>query len=343
MRMSSFSRAKSANRNLKIPLRSYENYLHEDISFFSSKDVEFLSAVSLGMKNRVRHIIKKGKHNLQIRDRSGSNAVHIAAKKNDAELLKMICEKGVPASVRRRDQNAITPFIIAAKHGSIESVKYLHDEARVDIYIKDKEGQNAVHYSAMGNSLECFSYLVKEAKISYKDCNTVNGNTVLHTAAKHGSLSIVRYCCETLKLDPHQFNYESKSPLRFATENNHFHIVVYLVSVWNVSVFLPDDKNVTIIAYAARYEHLLKIFKFFASVVASESLVEGDLLLTRSIESPPLTPLKAAIKYKNKNAIDLILQQNEMRRKLYVKWIAKHSPILSKLSKTVIENMSKYT
>ena len=313
------------------------------MSFFSSKDVEFLSAVSLGMKNRVKQIIKKGKHNLQIRDRSGSNAVHIAAKKNDAELLKIICEKGVPASIRRRDQNSLTPFMIAAKHGCIDSIKYLCDEARVDIHIKDKEGQNAVFYAAIGGNLDCFIYLVKEAKLGYKDCNNVNGNTVLHTAAEHGNLSIVRYCCEGMKLDPHQFNYQCKSPLRFAVENNYIHTVIYLISVWNVSVFLPDEKNITPIAYAASYENLFPIFKFIVSIVPSESLVEGDLLLTRSIDTPPSTPLKSAFKHKNKLAIDLILQKNQTRRRTYVYWIAENSSLLSRLDKSIIENIAKYS
>ena len=114
--------------------------------------------------------------------------MNIAAKKNDAELLRMICEKGVPASIRKRDSHSLTPFMIAAKHGCKDSLEYLHKEAKVDIYTKDSEGQNAVHYAALGGDIDCFVYLVKVAKLDYKQCNNVNGNTVLHTAAKHGNL-----------------------------------------------------------------------------------------------------------------------------------------------------------
>ena len=143
----------------------------------------------------------------------------------------MICEKGVPASIRKRDSHSLTPFMIAAKHGCKDSLEYLHKEAKVDIYTKDSEGQNAVHYAALGGDIDCFVYLVKVAKLDYKQCNNVNGNTVLHTAAKHGNLAIVRYCCEVLKIDPHQFNYVCKSPLRFAVENNFLNTVIYLISV----------------------------------------------------------------------------------------------------------------
>ncbi|OMJ87390.1 hypothetical protein SteCoe_10897 [Stentor coeruleus] len=339
----SIIRARSANRNVKIQIRTYENYLHEDMSFSTSKDVEFLSAVSLGLKHRVKKIIRTGRHNLQIRDRSGSNAVHIAAKKNDPELLKMICEKGVPASIRKRDGMFLTPFMIASKHGCKESLEYLHMEARVDIFTRDNEGQNAVHYAAIGGSLECFVYLVKNAKLPYKDCNTVNGNTVLHLAAKHGNLAVIKYCCEVLKLDPHQFNYQGMAPLRFAIENNYLHTVTYFVGVWSVNVFLPDDKGISPIAYAASYKHLFIIFSYLSDMVPAESLVEGDLLLTRSIHEPPLTPLKAAFKYNNSQAIELISKKTEKQRKINVHWISTHSNILGKLDKSIINNIINYT
>jgi ankyrin repeat protein len=335
-------RAKTTNRNLKIPLKSFETYINDTVGIYSTKDVEFLSAVSLGLKNRVKQIITEGEHNLYIRDKSGSNAVHIAAKKNDPELLRMICEKGVPASIRRKGNKALTPFLISAKHGCKDSLVYLHTEAKVDIHTKDTEGQNAVHYAAMGGDIDCFIYLVKTAKVGYKACNTVNGNTVLHTAAYYGRLAIVRYCCEVLKLDPHQFNYQGKSTLRFAIEGNSINTVLYLISVWNVSVFLPDDRSVTPIAYAASYKQLYKIFEFLTSIVSPESLVEGDLLLTRSLAFPPLTPLKAAFKHKNALAIDLIQKKTETRRKQYLIWISKNSPLMKKMKEHIIQNILMY-
>jgi ankyrin repeat protein len=269
--------------------------------------------------------------------------MHLAAKKNDTELLKMICEKGVPASLKKLVTPTVTPFMIAAKHGCKESLEYLHREARVDIKMKDNEGLGAVHYAAMGGNLESFIYLIKEAKLSYKDCSNINGNNILHLACKHGNLPIVRYCCETLKLDPHQYNYEGVSTLRFAVENNKLHTAIYLVSVWNVSMFLPDDKGISPIAYAASYEGTFRIFQYFAEVAPSEALIEGDLLLSRSVEDPPLTPLKAAIKFKNRKVVELIHSKTQVRRKSYVLWIFRNSEILAKLDGDIIRNVINFT
>ena len=336
-------RAKSANRHFKVGIRNYEDYLEEDLSMNQGKDLEFLSAVALGLNGRVKKIIKTGRYNLKVRNRSGCNAMHLAAKKNDTELLKMICEKGVPASLKKLVSPTVTPFMIAAKHGCKDSLQYLHREARVDIGIKDNEGLNAVHYAAIGGDLDSFVYLIRECKLSYKEGSNVNGNNVLHLACKSGNLPIVRYCCETLKLDPHQDNFEGISTLRFAVENNKINTVMYLVSVWNVSMFLPDDHGISPIAYAASYEHTFRIFQYFAEVVPSESLIEGDLLLSRSAEDPPLTPIKAAIKFNNQKAIDLIQNKTQIRRKSYVLWISKKSDIMKHLNQEIIRNVINYT
>lgn len=336
-------RAKSANRHFKIEIRNYEDYLEEDLLMNKGKDLEFLSAVSLGLNGRVKKIIKTGRYNLKVRNRSGCNAMHLAAKKNDTELLKMICEKGVPASLKKLVSPTITPFMIAAKHGCKESLQYLHREARVDIHVKDNEGLNAVHYAAIGGDLDSFVYLIREAKLNYRDCNNVSGNNVLHLACKYGNLPIVRYCCETLKLDPHQYNYEGFSTLRFAVENNKINTVMYLVSVWNVSMFLPDDHGISPIAYAASYEQIFRIFQYFADVVPSESLIEGDLLLSRSAEDPPLTPIKAAMKFNNQKAVELIQNKTQIRRKSYVLWISKKSMIMKQLSREIIRNVINFT
>lgn len=332
-------RSTSANRHNKIEIRTYENYLQEDLSFSKSKDKEFLSAVSLGLNSRVKKIIKTGRCNLNIRDQEGANAIHLAAQKNDTELLKLICEKGVPASLKKRSNPTVTPFMIAAKHGCKDSLEYLHKEAKVDIHMKDSEGQNAVHYAAIGGNLACFTYLIKNARLKYKDCNTVNGNTVLHLACQFGGFSIVRYSCEILQLDPHQYNYEGISTLRLAVQNNHIRIVMYLVSVWNVNIFLPDDQGISPIAYSASFDYLYQIFAYFAEIVQSEALIEGDLLLSRSIDDPPLTPLKAAIKYRNEKAVQLIFDKTRNRRRLYLYWISQKSPILKKLSKNIIKKL----
>ena len=108
-------------------------------------------------------------------------------------------------------------------------------------------------------------------------------------------------------------------------------------------MFLPDDKGISPIAFSASNPCFFPIFKFIASVVPDPALVEGDLLLTRSIKSPPVTALKAALSHKNSSAVELILQKNEARRKKYVLWISQHSPILSKLNKNLIENIIKYS
>lgn len=215
----------------KVAVKSYRAYLDEDIGFVSRKDHEFLSVVSLGLKSRVEQMIKKGHHNLLVKDKAGNNAVHIAAKKNDSDLLRMICDTGVPASLRKRGSNNITPFMIAAKHGAKESLIFLHKEARVDVHQKDSLGQNALFYAVVGGDLNCLKYLIEEGKLNFKLTNNENGNTILHTAAENGHLHVVRFCCEALHLDPHRFNLKSKSPLFLAIEANSINLVSYFHSV----------------------------------------------------------------------------------------------------------------
>ncbi|CAG9328698.1 unnamed protein product [Blepharisma stoltei] len=338
----SASPTKSDKKLSKVPVKSYRTYLDEDIGYVSRKDHEFLSVVSLGLKQRVEQMIKKGHHNLLVKDKSGNNAVHIAAKKNDMDLLRMICDTGVPASLRKRGSNNVTPFMIAAKHGCKDSLSYLHTEARVDVHQKDSQGQNALFYAVIGGSMECLKYLIEVAKLNYKITNNENGNTLLHTASLYGHIHLVRYCCETLRMDPHRFNLKGKSPLFLGIEANSLIIVTYLHSVWGVNIFLPNDDGMSPLAFSASDSKFFGIFSYLATLVSPESLVEGDPLLTKSLQHPPITAQHAALSNNNQLAIDFISKKTIRKRRVYLLWMAEKSPLLQNIKSKLIEGVLSY-
>lgn len=323
-----------------IKIKSYADYLNEEITSIHRKDNEFLSVISLGLRPRVEKMIKTGKHNIQIKDTDGNNAIHFATKKNDPELLKMLCELGVAPS--SKGFNKATPFMVAAKYGCLENLKYLKNEACVDVHSKDKFGQNALFYAVRGESLECVRYLIKDCKLNYKLCNLETGDTLLHTASRIGNLNLVKYLIKNLKLDPHLYNSECKSPLRLAVEANALEVVKYLYESEGANLFIPDDLGHSPISYSAFDPKLIEIFTYFSQVVQRKSLMQGDLMLTGSISNPPITPFQGAKLGQNYPALDIIFSKTVLKDRVQFIWTSQKSPLYQKLEKIFILQISEY-
>ncbi|XP_066278889.1 ankyrin repeat domain-containing protein 16-like isoform X3 [Branchiostoma lanceolatum] len=83
-----------------------------------------------------------------------------------------------------------------------------------------------------------------------------SGDSVLHYAARHGQVAVLRYVCEDCGLSPETGNVDGKRPLHEAAQAGHTECVRYLVGRCNYAPDTPDSCGSTPLMDAVRADHI---------------------------------------------------------------------------------------
>ncbi len=182
----------------------------------------------------MRSLLRLGA-NIYVKDKYGSNALHIAAGNNQVEALKVLFENGFEG-IRVENDKGETPLHSAACSGSIEAIDYLV-ERELDINKHSKDGSTPLHKAAWGAlmvwDIEIFKHLVQlNAELDAKD---EDGNTPLHIAAKRGISWAMKALLE-LGANVNAVNNKGQTVLMFLLLNTHLRSE-------NLAKLLLDLKN----------------------------------------------------------------------------------------------------
>ena len=204
---------------------------------------------------------------LRVRDQNNVSAVHVAARKNQVEVLVYLVENDLISDLFRA-RNGATPAHDAAGTGSLDCLRYLLIHTACTAHDKDYSGQTPLHWAAMFGHLRIVIWLVNDSnatidsvnkqgltpihlaaqknhldvlqwliKITYKNhpnpLEVVNqrsgqGCTPLFLAASEGHIQIVRWLAEKAGGDPTIFSYAGVAPLHAATALGHSECLKYL-------------------------------------------------------------------------------------------------------------------
>ena len=316
-------RAYTPARNSRpLPHRSPVQPSSEGHRATSSEAKSFLSAVGLGMRESVQDLIRQRKVDFRVKDPRGFNCVQLAVKRNDVQLLELLCERcHVPPGDLVREELNITAVHKAAKAGSLNALQYLIERARVSGHAKDTLGRNAVFYAAAKGHLDCVVYLVTTAKVSVRGVQKNTGDTVLHVAAKAGHLQLCKWLVEKMGLDPHVFNNASRNALHLAVKANSLELVKYFHYRKDVNPFQPDNKNMNAVGYSALDISHLPVFKYFLRQLGVTAILLGDPNVTRSLWTPPPTAYEVASSQHNTAALACIKQAKITHSRVVLTWI----------------------
>ncbi len=218
----------------------------------------FLLASAQGKLSMMKLMIEHcGKEIVHCRDLYGQTSLHRCAHAiNSVEIIRFLVNNG--AEVDPIDDDGRTPLVAAIKAGSSGGVKLLMEKGS-NIFIKDKNGLNPIHYAMkykrkfilsrlleMPNSSELVTdcdkngssplhnalnlcqnnlvaMMVTSAAQQLKDVKDVDGNNYLHLAAGSGdrkALSILLDIPECQKL-LNQTNKFGDTPLHLAAGGGH--------------------------------------------------------------------------------------------------------------------------
>ena len=153
----------------------------------------------------------------------------------------------------------VTPLIIAAHNGHLNSVKILLGygadiEARGTLKIGDQvvEGCTPLWAAAASGCLDVVKLLIE--RNADVDSRTSTGSTPLRAAAHEGHLDIVR-CLVESGADVNARNRRKATPIMATFEYGHLSIITYLVNK-GAFVDLQDTDGITALHIAAEIGHL---------------------------------------------------------------------------------------
>ncbi|KAL5198246.1 hypothetical protein ABZP36_001758 [Zizania latifolia] len=183
----------------------------------------------------VETLLAKEKPELRIdlKDSDGNTALHIAAQKNNARMVRTLLKhKEDLAHVRNNaDQSALH---VAAYYGSTAAAAELLRHCPDAAEMLDNYGQNALHIAVSSGKVDAFKCLLKHVRpAEVVNRGDKDGNTPLHLAAKLSRIKSALMLLKDRRVDPCLLNKDGQSA-RSLVENRVAagEMDAYLVYLW---------------------------------------------------------------------------------------------------------------
>ena len=157
--------------------------------------------------NVVRRLMSGGA-NLELRDKDGNTALHIACTKGLSTMADILLK---PINYSELDNKYDVPY----------------QQIPQNLNLVNYEGLNCLHLAVnIRNNLIVAKLLHKEADVNSKDGKT--GRSILHTACVHNNLVLVKTLLLNKNCNINAKCYHGYSPLNFARFNEHKQIQLEL-------------------------------------------------------------------------------------------------------------------
>ncbi|MED6180051.1 hypothetical protein PIB30_006867 [Stylosanthes scabra] len=153
-------------------------------------------------------------------DQSNTTALHTAATQGHIEIVKLLLEARKDLATIAKC-NGKTALHSAARNGHVAVVKVLLEQDREIATRVDKKGQTALHMAVKGQNLEVVEELING------DPSTINlvdnkGNTPLHIASRKGRVQMVKKLLEQKETNTKYVNRSGETALDTAEKmGNH--------------------------------------------------------------------------------------------------------------------------
>uniref|UniRef100_A0A1I7VHP9 Protein kinase domain-containing protein n=1 Tax=Loa loa TaxID=7209 RepID=A0A1I7VHP9_LOALO len=184
--------------------------------------------------------------NLNIANRMGETAMHVAAGAGQFDVVHYLHMKGAALDVP--DRRGDTPLFWATRNGRTNIVSYIINEENVNINAVNKNNESVLHVATRYAQLESALLLVEHgANSSLQD---EHNETALHIASWHGYAALLGILC---KFNPplHLKNQDGETALHCAAARGHAECVQSLLDA-GTPVDATDQSGQTALHLALR-------------------------------------------------------------------------------------------
>jgi len=190
---------------------------------------KIFNLIKTGNINELKEVLKDSNHNLNHEIYEDKIPIHIAVENNKIEIVKyLIEEKKVNINIREI-YNRRTPLHIASQRGFLDIVKYLIEKG-ANINIVDVLYETACQLSIKHKHVDVAKYFIEYFKTNNINNRAgFNGDYYIHTAVSQNSIEIVKLLIENKICNVYMENNYTKTPLIMACEIGSIEIVKYLV------------------------------------------------------------------------------------------------------------------
>lgn len=153
------------------------------------KDTALLWAARWGHNETVNLLLDRGADTEVVNDK-GSTALYWAIRYEFPETVRVLLMKGKANPNTKRKLGLVAPIIIAAAYGNVEIMSLLLQHPDIDMNVRIRGGEMAVHHAAREGCAQVLDMLIKRGA----NCNEQDeiGDTPLLLAAKNGHVDIVQ-------------------------------------------------------------------------------------------------------------------------------------------------------
>jgi hypothetical protein len=179
--------------------------------------------------------------------KEGVNALHLAAKEGDVEVLQQLLGAGNTIVNSIDIKNGSIPLDHAAEENNNEAIIFLLKNGGDPNHINPTNGRTALHIASKEGYAEVIRSLITAgAQINLQD---FEGNTPLHLACQKGQDETVEYLLGCTFMDHRLKNKEEKTCLHLAAEGGHVPTIKSLLEK-GISVNAKDNEKKTALNYA---------------------------------------------------------------------------------------------
>ena len=185
-------------------------------------------------------LLEKCNFSILMDNDNGWSAVHFAAKAGDLELFQYLIEQG--NDVCRRTKDGMICLHIAALNGYFGLCKLLLEKYNVDIYLRDHNEGNVLHFAVESGDIDICQYIIEKGI----DVNSKkkDGTNCFHIAALNGHFHLCKALLEKYDFNIHMTNDSGMNVLLFAAESGNLDLCKYLIKKGsNISSITINNMN----------------------------------------------------------------------------------------------------
>ncbi|KAI1289878.1 Ankyrin repeat domain-containing protein 16 [Halotydeus destructor] len=182
--------------------------------------------------NMIRLLIEKGKANVELKNKDGWTAFHLASRQGHLDIISYFVNMFGDSIMDTRSTTNRTPLHTAALHGHVYALSLLLStsssqvnamdscgttplmdacrslsldtcivliENGADASLCDHLGRSALHVAAEAGAVDCVKYFVQRLGFSVDQAARETGLTSLHIAAREGNILVIQLLLHDLK------------------------------------------------------------------------------------------------------------------------------------------------